>query len=205
MKPADLFTPQQNCIVDQLKEQDLAERRADSTDPLRLKAVSPGVAQFLQMMILHGQARIVAEFGTSAGYSTIHLAEAVRRTGGCVHTLDREPKKTAWARENLMACGLIDFVQFFTGACADFVANLPGDLDLVFFDFGVPSFRPYWPQIRAKTKPGTMIFVDGWEKLERWESEPEWKAFKDTMESDPEYMTCLLPLEKGNLVALRVQ
>ncbi len=52
---------------------------------------------------------------------------------------------------------------------------------------------------------GTMIFVDGLENLERWESEPEWKAFKETMESDPEFMTFMLPMEKGNLVALRVQ
>ena len=50
-----------------------------------------------------------------------------------------------------------------------------------------------------------MIFVDGWENLERWESEPEWKAFKETMESDPEFMTFMLPMEKGNLIALRLR
>lgn len=204
MKPSDIFNPEQSHVVDRLKAQDLSERESGSDDPLRLKAVSSTVAHFLQLMILHGQARTVAEFGTSAGYSTIHLAEAVRRTGGRVHTLDRDPTKVAWARKNLAACGLVETVEFFTGACPEFIENLPRDLDFVFLDFGVPSFRPYWPQIREKTKIGTMVFVDGWENLERWASEPEWKAFKETMESDPAFLTFMLPMEKGNLIALRI-
>jgi predicted O-methyltransferase YrrM len=205
MKITNLFTAEQYDIACKLKEQDFAERNAGSTDPLRLKAVSSSVAQFLQMMILHGQARTVVELGTSAGYSTIHLAAAVQRTGGRVYTLDREPKKTAWAKENLTACGLDSYVEFFTGECSEFVDILPASLNFVFLDFGIPSFIDHWPKVRKKIRKGAMLFVDGWENLERWETEPKWKEFRVMMESDPDFLVSLLPLEKGHLIATRVK
>ena len=75
-------------------------------DPLRLRAVSPQVAHYLCLTAVHQQAQILVEFGTSHGYSTLHLAAAAQRTGaayivwiGCQKKL-RRPKpicaKPAW-------------------------------------------------------------------------------------------------------------
>ncbi len=203
MKISDILTADQGRVLREIKEQDYSERQSGSTDPLRLKAVSTPVAEFLFQTTLSRQAKVVAEFGTSAGYSTIHLAAAVAQNKGRVYTLDREAQKTTWARENLIACELAYTVELFTGECADFVESLPDSLDFVLFDIGVPHFAPYWPKIRRKMAPASMIFVDGWESLERWETEPEWNAFKTTMEADPEFLTTMLPLEKGHLVATR--
>ena len=43
----DLFTPTQQALVADLHRRDQQERQAGSTDPLRLKAVSPEVAHYL--------------------------------------------------------------------------------------------------------------------------------------------------------------
>lgn len=197
MKFPDVFTPDQERLVTALKARDLEERKAGSTDPLRIKAVSATVAHYLYMQVLRGPARHIAEFGTSAGYSTIHLAHAARRCGGRVYTLDREPKKTALACENIHLCGLADYVDFSTGDIADFIAQLPTAIDFAFFDFGVPSFAGHWHSIKEKMAANAFLFVDGWEQIERWNSEPEWSDFKGQLEADSDFITMLLPLEKG--------
>ena len=204
MKYADLFTPEQQTILAKIKETDLAQREASSTDPLRFKAVSATVAHFLYAQIRRGKAQAIVEFGTSAGYSTIHLAAAAEHTGGKVYTLDREPQKTAWARDNLAACSLDSRVEFFTGEIADFIEWLPDALDFVFFDFGVHSFAAHWPEIRKKTTPGTMLFVDGFTTLREWDDAPEWMAFLETMQADTDFVTSILPLEKSHLLAFRL-
>ncbi len=204
MKFPDVFTTEQNDTIAALKTRDLAEREAGSTDPLRLKAITPSVAHYLYMQILRGPASHIVEFGTSAGYSTIHLAHAAQRSGGRVYTLDREPQKTTWARENIRRCGLEEQVDFFTGNIADFIAQLPPKIDFVFFDFGVPSFAQYWPSIREKMVSQAFLFVDGWDQIERWNSEPEWREFKEVLETDGDFVTALLPLEKGHLTAVRI-
>src|SRR5262245_41805073 len=52
-----------------------------------------------------GAARIL-EVGTSNGYSTIWLADAVRPSGGRITTIERDPKKVALARMNLETAGV---------------------------------------------------------------------------------------------------
>jgi len=204
VKFPDLFAPEQAQLLAEIKARDLSERQAGSTDPLRLKALTPAVAQYLYMQLLRGPAHRIAEFGTSAGYSTIHLAHAAQRSGGRVYTLDREKQKTAWARENIRACSLEHQVEFFTGEIEDFIAQLPDDLDFVLFDFGVPHFAPHWPAIREKMALQASLFVDGAERIERWHSDPEMRAFKEQLERDPDFVCTLLALEKGNLIAVRV-
>lgn len=201
---SNLLSADQRKVLNELKTQDLSERKAGSKDPLRLKAISTSVAEFLYLTILKSKACTIAEFGTSAGYSTIHLAAAASKTGGHVYTLDRVTQKTELARKNLLASGLDSFVELFTGECSDFVDSLPDKLDFVLFDFGVPWFAPFWPKIKKKTVSGCTIFVDGWEQIKRWETEPAWKAFNDCMEADPDFLTSLLPLEKGHLLAFRI-
>lgn len=193
----DLFSPGQRQILQDLKARDLAERQAGSTDPMRMKALRQGVAEFLAMMVLQTRARLVAEFGTSAGYSTIHLAAAAQRTGGRVFTVDRLPEKTAWARRNLAAAGLVEVVEFSTGDGVEFAAALPSPLDLVLVDYGIPAFLPALDTVKAKLRPGGLVFVDGWgvEEEGRWETDPDYRAFKENLGSDAGFAAWRMELE----------
>jgi predicted O-methyltransferase YrrM len=182
----NLFSPAQRQLLDELKARDLEERRAGSTDPMRLRALRQGVAEFLAMMVLQARARRIAEFGTSAGYSTIHLAAAAQRMGGRVYTVDKVPEKTAWARRNLEAAGLSEVVEFFTGDGAEFAQTLPSPLDLVLVDYGIPAFLPALAAVKARMRPGGSMFVDGWGAAEegRWETDPGYRGFRENLEVD---------------------
>ena len=144
-----LFTPAQQALVAGLHRRDQQERQAGSTDPLRLKAVSPEVAHYLCLTAIHQQAQTLVEFGTSHGYSTLHLAAAAQRIGGRVYSLDRMPEKTTAAQANLRQAGLDHLVECYTGEGADFIAALPERVDFVFVDFGLPAFAPCSPCWKA--------------------------------------------------------
>ncbi|MBI2501603.1 MAG: class I SAM-dependent methyltransferase [Candidatus Latescibacteria bacterium] len=202
-----LFSPAQLQVLDELKTRDLQERQARSTDPMRLRALRQGVAEFLGMMVLQTRARLVAEFGTSAGYSAIHLAAAAQRMGGRVFTVDRMPEKTAWARRNLEAAGLAEVVEFFTCDGVEFAAILPSPLDLVLVDYGIPAFLPALGTVKAKLRPGGLIFVDGWSAEEegRWETDPGYRAFRENLDADRSLVWWRMSLEgKVHLLVVKL-
>ena len=204
MQIEDLFTPEQGAIVDGLHRRDRQERRAGSTDPMRLKAVSPRVAQYLCFAAVRQGARVLVEFGTSHGYSTLHLAAAAQRTGGRVFSLDHVTEKTAAARGNLRRAGLDHLVECHSGEGDAFIAGLPEGVDFVFVDFGLHAFGPMFPLLQSRMTPGAFLFVDGWSKVEQWDEDPDWAAFKRGLDEDPDYLTHILPLKKSHLVAVRL-
>ena len=150
----DLFTPAQRVLVAHLHSCDQEERRAGSTDPLRLKAASPEVAHYLCLTAVHQRARTLVEFGTSHGYSTLHLAVAAQHTGGRVFTLDQMPEKTAAARGNLRAAGLDHLVACHTSTGDVFIAALPECVDFVFVDFGLHAFAQMFDMLESRLAPG---------------------------------------------------
>ena len=200
----DLFTPEQQALISDLHRRDQRERQAGSTDPLRLRAVSPQVAHYLCLTAIQQQARTLVEFGTSHGYSTLHLAAAAQRTGGRVFSLDRVPEKTAAAQANLRQAGLDHVVECYTGEGDAFVATLPERVDFVFVDFGLPAFAPMFAMLESRLERGTFLFVDGWSKVEQWDQNPEWVAFRSRLDETADWLTYILRLEKSHLIAVKL-
>ena len=199
-----LFTPAQQALVARLHRRDQQERQAESTDPLRLRAVSPQVAHYLCLTAIHQQAQTLVEFGTSHGYSTLHLAAAAQRTGGRVYTLDQVQEKTQAARANLRRAGLDSLVECYTGQGDAFVATLPERVDFVFVDFGLPAFAPLFTVLESRLVCGAFLFVDGWSKVEQWDQNPAWAAFRSRLDETTDYLTYILALEKSHLVAVKL-
>ena len=204
MKYPTFFTPDQQRLLTSLREQDRRERDTNDRARMRVRAVSAEVAQFLHLMVLHNSARTIVEFGTSSGYSAIHLAAAARRTGGRVLSVDADPEKTAWARQNLQDAGLADLVDLHTADGADFARGLPDGLDLVFIDFGVGSLIPHLESIKQKMSPRGLLFVDGHATLEAWQEHPDWMALERDFEADPAFVLWIMPMHKRHLTAVKL-
>lgn len=202
MKLSDILSRAQVDVLSGLHERDRGEREAGIREAGSLMALAPAVAELLYLLILQKGARTVVEFGTSHGYSTIHLAAAVDRTGGHVYTVDAMPEKTAWAAENLGAAGLLHRVTLATSDGADFVASLPDGIDFVLVDYAIPAFAPAFVGLRDRMAPGCLFFVDGGPEG-HWESEPG-ESFKALLEEDPCFVVSILPMHKDQLIAVRV-
>ena len=206
MKFSTIFTPDQALLAEELKERDEAQRREpplDPSDPGRLKAVSRPVAEFLLMAVLHRRAQHIAEFGTSHGYSTLFLAAAAERTDGRVYTVDRMPEKTATTRANLERVGLEHRVEFHTGEGADFVQQLPEDLDFILLDFGPGSLGRDLAEFKGKFAPGCLMFADGGPPG-TWRDQGDFQYFRESFEEDPNFMAAAMVLIKEHLTAVRL-
>ena len=202
MKFSHIFTDAQNRILADLQERDNQERRAGICEPLSLKAVAPSVARLLFLLIIEKGAHTIVEFGTSHGYSTIHLAAAAERTGGHVYTVDAMPEKTAFATTNLREAGLLHRVTLATSDGADFAGTLPAGIDFILVDYGVPAFAPAFDVLRYRTANGCLIFVDGGPDG-YWERDAA-RGFKKLLDEDPHFLVSILPMHKEQLIAVRI-
>ena len=79
-------------------------------------AVSRETGTMLYMLARAIRARVIVEFGTSFGISTLQLAAALKDNGGG-HLIgtEFEPSKVVHARQNLTAAGLSDLVEIREG------------------------------------------------------------------------------------------
>lgn len=94
--------------------------------------VTPEYGRFLYQCARAREAKRIVEFGTSMGVSTLHLAAALRDSGGgrLIGT-ELEPGKAARARANLEAAGLADLVEIRIGDARDTLREIGGEVDLV--------------------------------------------------------------------------
>ena len=116
--------------------------------------LEPETAQLLSILLRSSGAKRVLEIGTSNGYSTIWLANAVAETGGQVISVERSADKQAMARENLERAGLLSHVSLVLGDATEVARELAGPFDFVFFDadrWSAPEqLRILMPKLAAK-------------------------------------------------------
>jgi predicted O-methyltransferase YrrM len=133
--------------------------KADRLD--RLRNLEPDSAQLLSLLVRATNARDVLELGTSNGYSTIWLAEAVQATGGRLTSVELDGQRSAQAADNLRQAGLGDVVDLRVGDAAQTLTETgDAELDMVFLDAERPAYASYWPDLRRVLRPGGLLAVD---------------------------------------------
>ena len=125
-------------------------------------AVSRDTGTLLYMLARSSGARMIVEFGTSFGISTLHLAAALRDNGGGrLITSEFEPSKVARARDNLTAGGLIDLVELREGdALQTLSVDLPERVDLLLLDGAKGLYPGILNLIESRLRPGAFIVAD---------------------------------------------
>jgi predicted O-methyltransferase YrrM/catechol 2,3-dioxygenase-like lactoylglutathione lyase family enzyme len=116
-----------------------------------LLSVGEETAVFLNTLVKSAKSKCVLEIGTSFGYSTIWLAEAVRATGGKVISLENMPEKAKFAQSQIDKAGLTDFVEIRIGDALESIRNAKESFDFVLVDIWkelyVPCFELFYPKL----------------------------------------------------------
>src|SRR5258705_7567806 len=160
-----------------------------------LLSVGPRTGRLLNAMVRDAKARRVLEIGTSYGYSTIWLAEAVRTTGGVLTTIEIHAKKQAYAREQLTAVGLARCVEFQLGDALKILAALAGPFDVVLLDLWKDLYRPCFDLFLPKLAPGAYVIADN--MLEPPMARPQAEAYQRHVRASGRFDTVLLPIGSG--------
>ena len=118
--------------------------------------------RFLNMLIKMTQAKQVLEIGCANGYSTIWMAEAVRKNGGKVSTIDFSKPTFEAAKKNLAKAGLSDYVNFYFGNALEVILDIeePEQFDFIFVDGEKKSYWDFWEAIQDRLAINAVIIFD---------------------------------------------
>ncbi len=136
--------------LEQLKRQleQLGERN-DSMQQARhrkLLNITRDTGELLSVLVQTRGAQAVLEIGTSNGYSTLWLAEAVRRLEGHVTTIELDEDKRVLAHDNFQRAGLAPWVTLLAGDASELLPTLPqAGYQLIFLDSDRQHYRAWWP------------------------------------------------------------
>jgi predicted O-methyltransferase YrrM len=174
-------------------DQRVSERR------YKLLNLERPTAELIWLLIQSTRRRRVLEIGTSNGYSTIWLAEALRRTPDARFvSLERFPGKLAQARQNLDRAGLLSTVELIEGDASEIVRWLPPHFDCIFFDADRLSAAAQLEILLPKLSSDALLLADN--VLSHPE---EVAAYRAMVERLPGFIWTVAPVGKGLHIAWR--
>lgn len=156
-------------------------------------------------------ARRVFELGSGFGYSTAWFARAVVENGGGeVFHVVWDQTLSRRAVEHLGRLGFADVVRLRVGEAVATLRDTGGLFDVIFNDIDKDGYPASLPVIAEKLRPGGVLIVDNalWHGrvLDHHDTSPGTAGVRELtrmLAADPGWITSLVPIRDGLLVALR--
>ncbi|MFC5549887.1 S41 family peptidase [Massilia aerilata] len=165
----------------------------------RMLNITPDTGEFLAVLVKAMGARRILEIGTSNGYSTLWLADAVASIDGDVTTIEMSLQKVAMAKQNFERAGLDDRITQREGDAGGHLAKFgDGEFDLVFLDSQRSAYLAWWPDLKRILRAGGLLVVDN-----ATSHAEEMAAFTETVRADQSFTTSLVPVGKGEFLAVK--
>jgi predicted O-methyltransferase YrrM len=177
-----------------------AEHDANEADRLqRVRNVEPETAQVLALLVRAVGARRLLEIGTSNGYSTLWLADAIRSIGGRMVSIEIDGGRSAQAEQNLQRAGLRELVELrVEDAGVSLQATPEASWDMIFLDAERSAYAGYYPDLMRVLEPGGLLAVDN--ALSHAE---EVSALRSLIAADGGVSDALVPCGAGLLLVVR--
>lgn len=160
-----------------------------------LLSVGPEAGGFLHSLVMARRPRRVLELGTSYGYSTLFLADAVGRVGGTLITVELADYKQAYAQEMIAKAGLSAVVDFRLGDAVAIIQDDAGPFDLVLLDIWKDLYVPCLDAFLPKLSPEGIIAADN--MIEPAIARTEARAYRAAIAAHPQLQSALLPIGSG--------
>jgi predicted O-methyltransferase YrrM len=151
-------------FLEDLYADGVANDEAQADRLLKRRNLEPDTAHLLTLVLRIAGARTVVEIGTSNGYSTIWLADAVADTGGHVVSVDTaspDVARTNLASADIAQPGLVARVELRQEDGGAFLAQLAdGSVDLLFLDAERVEYPNWWPHPARVLCRGGVLAID---------------------------------------------
>jgi predicted O-methyltransferase YrrM len=153
------------------------------------------VGWFLHSLILAKRPARVLELGTSYGYSTLFLADALTQAGGTLITMEKADYKQAAARRNIEKAGISAVVDFRLGDAVALINADAGPFDLVLLDIWKDLYIPCLRALYPKLADEGIIAADN--MIEPTVVREDAGKYRAAVASLPDMQTMLLPIGSG--------
>ena len=169
--------------------------------------------RFLAIQVRALDPQQVLEVGTAIGYSTLHMAEELRR--GRIITIARDATRVQQASDFLTRGGVADRVEIIEADAMQAIEELPGPFDLLFLDASKDEYAEYLRKAEPKASDRALLVVDnllmsGDVALEddsqatwRGESLAAARAFNAELIDSDRWLGAVLPIGDGVGLAAR--
>jgi predicted O-methyltransferase YrrM len=162
--------------------------------------ITPDTGELLAIQILATKARRVLEIGTSNGYSTLWLADAVKTISGSVVTVERSPVKVQMAHANFERAGLTAWIRQEVADAEEFFRRQPPpQFDLLFLDSDRKQYVDWWASIQTELAPGGLLVADN-----AVSHAAEMEPFVAQVRATPGWRSVVVPIGNGEFVALKM-
>jgi predicted O-methyltransferase YrrM len=162
-------------------------------------AISAEVGRLLYVLAVARRPRTIVEFGASLGYSTIHLASALRDAGGGrLITTELSAAKAGIAAVNIADAGLDDLIDLRVGDALQTLADLQDGVDFLFLDGSNDLYRGVLELVAPRLAPGAFVVAD------LSAEDPELERYRAHM-LDPGsgYTSVQVPIDDGVVISTR--
>jgi predicted O-methyltransferase YrrM len=117
--------------------------------------ITDETAQFLKLLLLLKKPKNMLEIGSANGFSTIFLADILKKYQGKLVSLEKSFPSFLECQKNLKQVSLEKNVNFYNQDCLDFLKNYQGEkFDAVFIDgqkrFTLNFFQAVLPHLNKK-------------------------------------------------------
>jgi caffeoyl-CoA O-methyltransferase len=177
----------------------------------RFPIVGPAAGYFCYQVARMVGARRVFELGSGYGYSTAWFASAVKENGGgTVYHVVWDGTLSEMARVHLGRLGFDGIVEYRVAEAIDTLRGTPGPFDLIFDDIQKECYPESLPVIAEKLRPGGVLIVDNalwhggvFNPADESPATQGVREFTAHITTDPAWITTLVPIRDGLLVAYK--
>lgn len=192
---------------------DEMEARADEHG---FPIVGRAVGRLLEQQATAVGARRVFELGSGYGYSAYWFARAVGGAGE-VHCTDGDATNAELAEGYLRRAGLWDRVRYRVGDALEGLAATDGEFDVVYNDVDKGGYPDCWEAAKERIRVGGLYLCDNvlwYGTVATGEDRPGFegtgwtdaiRAHNRAVFADQRYVSTIVPIRDGVLVALRVE
>lgn len=154
--------------------------------------------EFLNRLIRIAGFRRILEIGTSNGYSGIFIADALRKNGGKLFTIESHRERYEEAAKNFTEAGLAGLINQIKGHAPEILSDLEGFFDMVFMDATKMEYLSYYKAIMPKIAEGGLLIADNCIT-----HQGAVKDFLEYAENDPGATCAVLSMDNGLLLCLK--
>jgi predicted O-methyltransferase YrrM len=146
-------------VMRELEARDERDRDDGTPHLERLRQITPDTGRFISLWAASAPAGAWIEVGTSAGYSTLWLAQAARVSGRTLTTYEILPEKARLARETFARARATDVVHLVEGDFLDHADEVE-DVAFCFLDAEKDVYEPCYEVLVPKMVPGAILIAD---------------------------------------------
>ncbi|RJQ24391.1 O-methyltransferase [Candidatus Parcubacteria bacterium] len=153
-------------ILTELERQSQLEksRKVDVKPEDRMLAITRDTGGFFHALLVAIKAKKALELGTSTGYSTLYIADALLscHKNPVILTVEKNPSKIIRARHNFERAGVSDYIKIIPSRILDVLKNMPKKptFDFALIDADKENAKKYFDLVLPLLKVGGIIATD---------------------------------------------